>query len=91
MNEINESPISKKGILFIYDALRIGGCERVITVLAKDFASKWIQVTILMIKKNIIEFDISENITVKSLPKQYEKDCKKHDKNAIKTSELSKI
>ena len=64
MKDFNES--KKRGILFVYDALRIGGCERVITVLAKAFAAKGIPVTILMIKKNIIEFDIPENVTVKS-------------------------
>lgn len=66
MKELEKLLPGKKGILFVYDALRIGGCERVITVLAKSFASKGIPVTILMIKKDIIEFDVPENVTVKT-------------------------
>ena len=78
MKEIEELLSKKKGILFVYDALRIGGCERVITVLAKSFASKGIPVTILMIKKDIIEFDVPENVTVKTFkdyPQKVLKSC----------------
>lgn len=57
---------NEKGILFVYDSLRIGGCERVISVLAREFASRGIPVTILMIKKNKVEFEMPESVKIVS-------------------------
>lgn len=63
----------QKHVMFVYDALRIGGCERVITVLAKEFIAKGYKVTIFLIKKNIIEYELpagAEIITFQDYPDQ---------------------
>lgn len=53
-----------KHVMFVYDALRIGGCERVITVLAKEFLARGYRVTIFLIKKNIIEYDLPKDVEI---------------------------
>ena len=53
-----------KHVMFVYDSLRIGGCERVITVLAKEFLAKGYRVTIFLIKKNIIEYDLPKDVEI---------------------------
>lgn len=57
---------STPGILFVYDSLRIGGCERVISVLAREFSKRNFTVTILLIKKNKVEFELPDSINVLS-------------------------
>lgn len=57
----------RRGVLFVYDALRIGGCERVITVLIKEFLSKGIPTTILLIKRNIIEYDLPSGVKIEAM------------------------
>ena len=72
----NDNP----GVLFVYDSLRIGGCERVISVLAREMAACGLDVKILMIKKNKIEFDLPPNVKVFSFedyPESYPFDLRK--------------
>lgn len=61
-----EKQKQNKGVLFVYDSLRIGGCERVISVLSRKMAEKGIDVSILMIKKNKVEFDMPSNVKILS-------------------------
>lgn len=63
---VHRDGASTPGILFVYDSLRIGGCERVISVLAREFSQRNFAVTILMIKKNKVEFELPDSVKVLS-------------------------